>query len=457
MKKLIYTLLFVSALVADVFSQQQAGPAAGDFFINVDFARFKNDSQSGYLEVYYGLYPNMLKYEKVDGVYHAGVMLKTRILDRLSGEPVAENAFPLKIAEKDTSQPWYRYPLVTQAGFVLPIGDYSMEVTAVDSLASESQDSVSMSFVVSAFSEPVQMSDIEMCKKIARSQNKTDLFYKNGLEVVPIPSLVLGIATSPVLFYYSELYNLTPGQNYTVKTYILDANDNIVRESTKQQAYNAETGLLVGNLTITSHPAGKYTFRCVVLDENENEFTRTQKAFTIFNPHINNKALAEQTEVTKALKKLSLKDMRKEFEMARYVATENEVLMFPQVDTESGVRDFLVKFWTEVSTGRGDKPAITRSDYLDRVETANKNYGAFGRDGWDTDRGRIYILYGEADEVDRSPADSQTKAYQIWRYYSLDRGVEFVFVDRNGYGNLELVHSNMRGELSDRMWERFLQ
>ncbi|NUO82869.1 hypothetical protein HUU05_22585, partial [candidate division KSB1 bacterium] len=50
-----------------------------------------------------------------------------------------------------------------------------------------------------------------------------------------------------------------------------------------------------------------------------------------------------------------------------------------------------------------------------------------------------------------------SKAHETWRYLLLDGGVEFIFVDRSGYSDFELVHSTKRGELKDYDWERFLQ
>jgi hypothetical protein len=36
-------------------------------------------------------------------------------------------------------------------------------------------------------------------------------------------------------------------------------------------------------------------------------------------------------------------------------------------------------------------------------------------------------------------------------------GVQFVFVEKSGFGDCELVHSTKRGELEDSGWMRFIQ
>jgi hypothetical protein len=98
-----------------------------------------------------------------------------------------------------------------------------------------------------------------------------------------------------------------------------------------------------------------------------------------------------------------------------------------------------------------------RAEYLRRVAAANQNFTVLGRDGWRTDRGRIYLLYGDPDQIDRFPGETESKPYQIWRYFGIERGVEFVFIDRWGDSNYHLVHSTKRGELQDDAWQRFLQ
>jgi GWxTD domain-containing protein len=124
--------------------------------------------------------------------------------------------------------------------------------------------------------------------------------------------------------------------------------------------------------------------------------------------------------------------------------------------TKEAKREFLTTFWTDIENGKSGSNGVTRVLYLDRVATANQRYHSMGRDGWHTDRGRVYILFGEPDEVDRFPNSDNGKPYEIWHYNQIENSVQFVFVDRSGYGEYILVHSTKRGELQDNDWERTL-
>jgi hypothetical protein len=101
-------------------------------------------------------------------------------------------------------------------------------------------------------------------------------------------------------------------------------------------------------------------------------------------------------------------------------------------------------------------PSASRNEYEEsygqRVQYATDNYGQGRREGWRTDRGRVYILYGPMDEIERFPSTSESNPYEIWHSNSLQGGVIFVFVDRTGLGNYELVHSTHRNELQNENW-----
>ena len=100
---------------------------------------------------------------------------------------------------------------------------------------------------------------------------------------------------------------------------------------------------------------------------------------------------------------------------------------------------------------------MKRFDYLQLVEYVDETYREMGREGWKTDRGRIFLIYGNPDEIDRHPSVGTAKPYEIWRHHGIEAGVEFVFIDRFGYGQYILVHSTKRGELRDNTWQRLLR
>lgn len=82
--------------------------------------------------------------------------------------------------------------------------------------------------------------------------------------------------------------------------------------------------------------------------------------------------------------------------------------------------------------------------------------GSPNREGYQTDRGRVYLIYGEPDQRDFFSSERSTKPYEVWFYNSIENGVYFYFGDVTGFGNFELLHSTKRGEVRDDTWQRRL-
>ncbi len=437
-------------------SAQRVAPFTS-FVLNLDYAQFRNDDQSSYLEIYYGFYARLLTYEKVGEVYQGFVTLTTRLKNNSTGEYLVNDISPLQVRIKDTSDASYNSARVAQVGYALPFGEYSLQVMAVDSLNPQRRDSIVLPITLKTFAGQVRTSDVQLCSNIKNSDNKSDPFFKNSLEVTPNPTLVFGVASHPMMFNYSEFYNLNPEQTYTIRSQIVANDGRVMKEATKQRKFGVKHAVEAGMTNVAAIPSGRYRFRLTLADDAGTTLAVTEKTFFIYNPHIQISQPAAASVKASELAGLTADELADEFRKAQYVALEQEIQTFSQITSEEGRREFLAKFWAEVEGGRMGRAGMPRLAYLQRVATANQRYTALSREGWRTDRGRVLILYGEPDEIERVPSSDQSKPYEIWHYYGIENGVDFVFIDRSGFGDYILVHSTKRGELRDDAWQRFLQ
>lgn len=78
-------------------------------------------------------------------------------------------------------------------------------------------------------------------------------------------------------------------------------------------------------------------------------------------------------------------------------------------------------------------------EFFRRIDFANRNFVTpfTRRDGWQSDRGRIYIKYGEPAQVEKQPTELNQPAYEIWYYAKINR--RFIFSDPSGTGSYRLV------------------
>lgn len=105
-------------------------------------------------------------------------------------------------------------------------------------------------------------------------------------------------------------------------------------------------------------------------------------------------------------------------------------------DTPEIVDSLIELFWAVKDPTPNTKLNEFREEFYRRIAIANIRFRS-SRTGWKSDRGRIYIIYGEPNDTESHPFDLDNRAYEIWYYYSPKR--TFYFEDRWGDGTYELV------------------
>ena len=121
-------------------------------------------------------------------------------------------------------------------------------------------------------------------------------------------------------------------------------------------------------------------------------------------------------------------------------------------------RNYLSQFWER----RDPTPATPANEemarFYDAIAIANNRFregGAANVPGWSTDRGRIFLKYGDPDEFLSRPSFGQTQPYEIWKYSSR-RPLKFVFYDETGFGHFVLIFTNDRTETMRPDWETLM-
>ena len=216
MKRITITVLAV-LLLSNVNSFSQD---AKQIRANFDWAVFQSQQQP-FLEFYYS-FPKMdLHYIKKADSFQGLFLGKLHVFHNDS--VVNQFAWKNESVVTDTSVIQDRDLLIDQLRFELPPGEYRAEFTLEDLNNPENKDIRSFQFNIGKAAKEFSASDLELASSIRRSEAKESPFYKNTLFVVPHPSLIYNKSV-PMLFFYSELYNL-PGSfeaNYEIQHKILD-------------------------------------------------------------------------------------------------------------------------------------------------------------------------------------------------------------------------------------------
>lgn len=117
----------------------------------------------------------------------------------------------------------------------------------------------------------------------------------------------------------------------------------------------------------------------------------------------------------------------------RYIITKKEKRIFLELP-DSEKEEFKEEFWERRDPDPSTEENEFKMEYFNRIEKANDMFLSEGKAGWMTDRGRIYILFGQPTERRRDPA-GRGICQEIW-YYGY---FPIVFVDRTCTGDYQLV------------------
>jgi len=148
--------------------------------------------------------------------------------------------------------------------------------------------------------------------------------------------------------------------------------------------------------------------------------------------------------------------------LALWLETEQGREQFRSLSTD-GRRQYLVEFFRRAQITGPSGATLSGEDalrtYLTRVTEVDREFGERSgednrRAGWQTDRGRLYMLYGApADRIRRPFPGNDSRPYEIW-YYNIGAGYVYLFVDEVGFGGYRLLYSTDPREPTLPGWQR---
>ncbi len=140
-------------------------------------------------------------------------------------------------------------------------------------------------------------------------------------------------------------------------------------------------------------------------------------------------------------------------EDALYLITDEERDVFNKLTTAEEKEQFIEQFWQRRDPDIRTAANEFKEEHYRRIAYANEWYGA-GTPGWKTDRGRIYIIHGPPDQVERHPAggpyvrppeegggSTTVYPFEKWWYRHMEGlgAVELEFVDPSSTGEYRLA------------------
>lgn len=126
-------------------------------------------------------------------------------------------------------------------------------------------------------------------------------------------------------------------------------------------------------------------------------------------------------------------------EDVRWIITAKEQSACMALQSNQEWQQFIKEFWQRRNPDPDSPDNRFKEEHYRRLAYANTHFAAT-HPGWMTDRGRIYIIYGEPDSIDAhpfhekgetSPFEIWHNGFEIWHYRTL-HDVKFVDTCRCG-------------------------
>jgi GWxTD domain-containing protein len=189
------------------------------------------------------------------------------------------------------------------------------------------------------------------------------------------------------------------------------------------------------------------TSTLIAQDKTTSSSSSSSSSDTIAKPLTKKQQAKKQKELEKELMGPWKKWLNED---VVYIITDEEKQAFKRLKTDEERQQFVEQFWLRRDPTPDTEENEFKEEHYRRIAYANDHY-ASGIPGWKTDRGRIYIAYGPADEIDSHPSggsyerpyeegggETSTYPFEDWRYRYID-GIGTNII-------IEFVDTTMSGE-----------
>jgi GWxTD domain-containing protein len=375
-----------------------------------DYAAFREDAGEKYrVEVYYKILTKGLTFvkegDKYKTAYEVQVFASNKINKERIGTSVDEH-YTVNSYEETRSPSDF---LINQVNLYLYSGRYKLRIRLIDQNSGSTFDEEKDLNIPSRNSDKILFSDIEFIRQITDSTMESKLNRK-GLDIVPSVSRSYG-DIDPILRFYFEIYGGTqPSQPYLLRTDIEHRAKDFQHQDTATVILGPAVFSTYDSINIEGFPSGDYYLTLEILEKNQVK-AKLERTFQIEWSFFN----------------LLKNDYAKAIDQLKYVASSDEIKKLKQVPEDRRMQAWL-EFWKSKDPTPNTPENELKDEYYRRLKYVNQNFTLPIREGWETDMGMVYMVYGPPDEVERHPFDRETQAFQKWYYYKNNR--VFLFMDR---------------------------
>ena len=119
-----------------------------------------------------------------------------------------------------------------------------------------------------------------------------------------------------------------------------------------------------------------------------------------------------------------ISNINEALQQMRYILNSKERKQIKKVSSKKR-EELFKKLWKRRDPTSDTVVNELMNEYYKRVEYANVHFDSF-IDGWETDMGMIYIIFGPPDEIERFMLQQRQYPYERWQYYRIQEAFTFL-------------------------------
>jgi len=409
--KLLFLLLIFQSVkaqveIADNPDETRSLPKFYHDFLNFYSPENGKTRVDAFIQVPY----SQIQFVKSDKGFTASYTVTVSIFDENKEKLIVEKVWNEEVNEKDFEQTNSKnnYNLSLKSFYLTP-GKYVIR-SAVEDKESKKEFSNETPFTARALDGNTAISDIILISKTTETSDSKKI----------LPNVSGNVAAQkdglPLFF---EVYSKAP-EDVKIQYLVSDEKHNIIFQDKESKHLDSGKTQIFDTIKDSSISLGNYLLTVSILNNNDTVIASSNKSF-----------FSRWAGVP-----TTVKDLDEAVDQLVYIASTKELDYIKDAKTKEEKTKRYLEFWKKKDPSPSTDENEVFNEYYHRIQYADDHFSHYTK-GWKTDRGMVYILLGAPNNVDRHPFEYDSKPYEIWQYYQMNR--QFVFVDETGFGDYRLI------------------
>ncbi len=413
MKKII--ILILSIYLFCLIGIDHIFSADKDLFYLDALNFYSPDSTTSRLDVYVEF-----PFEKLDfkrskdeaNIYSSDIDLTIQIKDSY-GQDIYNKVYKEKIITPKTETEYLSQnsKIITENYYLTP-GHYKLKVSAYEQSTQKSSSNERDITIRDFLSDPITFSDIMILSKYSEDKNRKNI----------TPDISRNVSYVDTFFLFFFMYKNNTDTKIGINCNIFDSKKDLIFNT--NDTLTSDNGLEFQNQVFLKIPLPNLNFDNYNVEITASGPVSSSKITTTF--------MSMNTDFP-----ISLNNIDVLISQLQYIANDKEMDYMKAGKSDEEKRKRFLEFWKSKDPSPFSKKNEVMVEYYRRMNYANKHFTTIYSEGWKSDMGMIFVIFGMPSSIDRHPYEMDSKPYEVWDYYEINR--EFIFIDETGFGDFRLI------------------